>query len=829
MRILNWLASSALALLLLANTTIAQSTCLPPILIDDFNSTTRNALGGAVGGGGLTQSAANNTVTISAGSGNFYFSVFTPNDTCFNTGLYSIISFTVSASANNAKFDFGFDYFDDTCTTKIDTVYPGGVRANTTAVEYRFSLAGINSIIRSRLKAYLLFFDAGVTYQISNMRLEVDPADCPEDGFSQPKPPSAFRNFDQARGHFRNRQQNFISRTGTQLRDGTDPFRFVSMNVPNLHFVEDRLTKVTPCPTILIDNFASTSVNSLGGGVGGGDLTLSAANNVLTVNVVGGGNYYFSNLAAPNTGCWGKSDYVFIKFKASASVANAKFGFGFDVYDDGCSRIETTIYPGGLQIGTNMTEYTFSLANVDPNIRRKFKAMLLFFDAGVTYQISDLRFAPASSCQTADKVWVTPDPYEQDDAIKSISGLGGQVTRMFTLGAGPEYHITDVRTYNETNFVAIDHALAAAARYGVRIIIPLLNGNSDPTIYGSYAAFTALRNKSAEAFFTDPELKEDFKHLISFLLNRRNSVNGRIYKDDPAVFCWQIGNEFGGFFGTPPPAQWTLEIAAHIKSVDPNHLVMDGMIAGLDQSRWPIEVLQSPLVDIMTNHYYFGISDITTGRFSSHSEYIKSFGKPYIIGEFGFANLQVYRQLIEGIFDQGIAGALIWSLRFHSYTGGFYIHNEFDDWYSYHVPGFPAYNPGFMAEEQPVITLLRKCAFAAQGITPQPKFTIPDVPTILSSSNSSNIVWQGSAWAASYDIYRRNFGRGGPNNGNDGEEVEQLGNGWELVGEDVSDGRPMGTVLFADSTAVGGERYQYRVRAKNIAGASGFSKALNLV
>ena len=32
-------------------------------------------------------------------------------------------------------------------------------------------------------------------------------------------------------------------------------------------------------------------------------------------------------------------------------------------------------------------------------------------------------------------------------------------------------------------------------------------------------------------------------------LNRRNTVNGILYKDDPAILAWQLGNEFGSYAG----------------------------------------------------------------------------------------------------------------------------------------------------------------------------------------------------------------------------------------------------------------------------------------
>ncbi|KAH9248013.1 hypothetical protein BASA81_014351 [Batrachochytrium salamandrivorans] len=69
------------------------------------------------------------------------------------------------------------------------------------------------------------------------------------------------------------------------------------------------------------------------------------------------------------------------------------------------------------------------------------------------------------------------------------------------------------------------------------------------------------RGKKPEEFFTDAQLIQDFKDLLTFILNRRNTVNGVRYGDDSSILGWQTGNELGSWEGQPPPAAWTIEIA----------------------------------------------------------------------------------------------------------------------------------------------------------------------------------------------------------------------------------------------------------------------------
>ena len=119
--------------------------------------------------------------------------------------------------------------------------------------------------------------------------------------------------------------------------------------------------------------------------------------------------------------------------------------------------------------------------------------------------------------------------------------------------------------------------------------------------------FAALSGKPGSAFWTDDTVKNDFKHLLGFILNRRNTVNGILYKDDPAILAWQLGNEFGSYAGdrkldytewSPRILAWSKEMAAYIKQLDSNHLVMEA--GGVDRNA----LLEDPNIDIISDHLY---------------------------------------------------------------------------------------------------------------------------------------------------------------------------------------------------------------------------------
>ena len=46
-----------------------------------------------------------------------------------------------------------------------------------------------------------------------------------------------------------------------------------------------------------------------------------------------------------------------------------------------------------------------------------------------------------------------------------------------------------------------------------------------------------------DPFFTDPDVKQLFRDHIDAMTNRRNTINNRLYKDDPTIFAWDLMNE----------------------------------------------------------------------------------------------------------------------------------------------------------------------------------------------------------------------------------------------------------------------------------------------
>ncbi|MGH7975204.1 MAG: cellulase family glycosylhydrolase, partial [Limisphaerales bacterium] len=284
----------------------------------------------------------------------------------------------------------------------------------------------------------------------------------------------------------------------------------------------------------------------------------------------------------------------------------------------------------------------------------------------ISFDVPNLLLIEDNLGFTNENPWRLPDKFEINDALESVAQMGGTVARTYVISVaktndlpGTPRHVLAPGKSNEKAFREMDEVLATANRTGVRLIIPLVD--NWPWM-GGRAQYAAFRGKSADEFWTDPQLISDFEKTIHFVLTRTNTITGVRYCDDKAILCWETGNE------VQSPVSWTRKIARYIKSLDTNHLVMDGYASQLRD-----EVLKMPDVDIVTTHLYPGGGKSFAERIRENAARAKG-KKVYIVGELGFAPTAKMEDAMKAIMDTGTSGGLLWSLRFRDRDGGFYWH-----------------------------------------------------------------------------------------------------------------------------------------------------------
>ncbi len=414
----------------------------------------------------------------------------------------------------------------------------------------------------------------------------------------------------------------------------------------------------------------------------------------------------------------------------------------------------------------------------------------------ISFNIPNLHYVEDNLPFEETNPWRLPDEFEITDALTAIQQSGGRATRIYTLsvqapGDAPDIprHVLGPGQFNEEAFRALDKVLEVANRTGVRVIIPFVD---NWIWWGGIREYAAFRGKKKEAFWTDPQIIADFKKTIEHVINRTNTYTGIKYKNDKAILAWETGNEL------QCPDEWTREIARYIKSLDENHLVIDGFFSSVLRD----ESIENPYIDIVTTHHYPSnpremFEQVKSNRAKSKGK------KPYFVGEFGFVETDAVRTLLNNVIADGTSGALIWSLRYRSRDGGFYWHSEpfgGDRYKAYHWSGFAS---GQAYDERNLMALMREKAFEIQGQTP-PQLPVPIAPVLLPIEDVAAISWQGSAGAQSYDI----------------ERAERKNGPWIEVGRNISDAAIPYRPLFNDTSVEIGKAYFYRVKAQNDAGVS---------
>jgi hypothetical protein len=401
-------------------------------------------------------------------------------------------------------------------------------------------------------------------------------------------------------------------------------------------------------------------------------------------------------------------------------------------------------------------------------------------------------------------------------ALQTVADMGGTVVRCQTCGistGNPQSVEPSLGQFNTTALDHIDYFVAEAAKYGIRLDIPLVDAYN--YYIGGYRNFTdwlGLYSPSdcpsaacASQFYTNPKAIAAFEQYISELLNHVNIYTGVANKNNPTIMSWETGNEMPyGLGGAAEYTKWTGTISAYIKSIAPHQLVMDGSL-GIDPGD-----LKLPDVDIEDQHFY----PMNNSLLASEASQTAAAGKALVVGEYAWntSDLPSFLSLIDS--TSSISGDLYWDLLPPNDDWGF---EEHYDGYQVHYPGDSSdvisagVTPPVTAasSDAPLVAQLRSHAYAMAG-TAAPAYAVPAAPVITNvervasaTAGSGNIVeWQGVAGAASYRVQWSTAGATGP---------------WTLAGSvSATDATP-----WLDSGASAGPNLWYRVTAVNPGGVDG--------
>jgi mannan endo-1,4-beta-mannosidase len=248
--------------------------------------------------------------------------------------------------------------------------------------------------------------------------------------------------------------------------------------------------------------------------------------------------------------------------------------------------------------------------------------------------------------------------------------------------------------YREESLVALDQVVAEAKKRNIRLILTLTNnwpdyGGVDRYVQWYQAQCNCAANHSD--FYTNETIKGWYKNYVGMLLNHTNTVTGKKYKEEEVFLALELGNELRNPGGRSDDLlAWQEEMAAYIKSLDPNHLVADGgegfddapdlypdlsnlyAVRG-DEGASYHRLLDQPSIDMVSYHLYpnkWGLNDERDVEIwiRVHEELAQQASKVAYLGEFGVMGADALRAvtfnrwLTTALVDNQSAGALVWGL-----------------------------------------------------------------------------------------------------------------------------------------------------------------------
>jgi mannan endo-1,4-beta-mannosidase len=253
--------------------------------------------------------------------------------------------------------------------------------------------------------------------------------------------------------------------------------------------------------------------------------------------------------------------------------------------------------------------------------------------------------------------------------LDRLHGLGVTNLRVMASSEGPNSEpqrmvpalMTAPGEYDGSVLDGLDFLLAEMGKRGMRAVMVLNNfwqwsggmaqyvswRERTPIPYpGDYSKFIAY----AARFYGYPECQDWFRDHIAMVVGRTNPYSGLKYRDDPAVFSWELANEPRRY-----PQSWIDETAAYIKSLDRNHLVTTGSEGAPPEEKGQdfVKTHGGPGIDYVTIHIWpqnWGWYDPkrpatyksmaeprAEAYFRKLAQDAAAMGKPLVLEEFGLA------------------------------------------------------------------------------------------------------------------------------------------------------------------------------------------------
>ena len=254
-----------------------------------------------------------------------------------------------------------------------------------------------------------------------------------------------------------------------------------------------------------------------------------------------------------------------------------------------------------------------------------------------------------------------------DAELDRLQKLGVTNLRIMASSEGPntEPHrmvpalMTTPGVYDKAVLDGLDYLIAGMGKRGMRAVMVL---NNYWQWSGGMAQYVSWHEKSvipypgdwgvfmvySAKFYACQACQTWYRSHIAMMVDHLNPYTQLKYRDDPAIFSWELANEPRSY-----PQAWIDDTAAYIKSLDPNHMVTtgsEGTPPGTQQDFTKTHAGRD--IDYATIHIwpqnwgwydpqhpsgYASAEAKARSYFQDHAAKMTALGKPLVLEEFGLA------------------------------------------------------------------------------------------------------------------------------------------------------------------------------------------------
>ena len=266
-----------------------------------------------------------------------------------------------------------------------------------------------------------------------------------------------------------------------------------------------------------------------------------------------------------------------------------------------------------------------------------------------------------------------------DSKTAAAAGKGVKVMRFWAYSNGTSNSIQpSLGSWNETALRQLDYAVKKCKDNGIYVLLTVSNYWNDYNGGQWYVDQVLGSGQAFSNFYTNSSVKQALKNYINMLVNRTNYYTGVQYKNESAIFAWELMNEPRCPSDTSGTTlyNWVNEMSTYFKNVDSNHLV------GVGEEGWKTSDNSNGCdftrntgatnIDMGSIHLYpdtwgeslsWCDSFIDDRASSAHN----TDGKPLVVGEFGRLSGDgdrdtVYTEWTNRFSSDDIDGAAPWQM-----------------------------------------------------------------------------------------------------------------------------------------------------------------------